>query len=82
MCHSRRSSASRVVTERIIHWDSDYAYCQFPQEADALYEPPHPHLKTSIEVHVHGSLRESWKHDWSMSLKTSKKFENSGDVNT
>ena len=54
-----------TLKERILHWDSDHIYCDFPPEEDALHEKLKTYSITSVHVHHGQSLREYIeRHDW------------------
>ena len=54
-----------TLKDKLIHRDSGYIHCKFPQEADALHEKLLTFLDTSIHVHCGQSLKEYIeRHDW------------------
>ena len=51
------------LRDKLIHWDSDYQYCEFPKESDALYQTPSYGSSTLNHVHCGKSLQQYLKED-------------------
>ena len=46
------------LRDKLIHWDCDYQYCEFPKESDALYQVPSYTSSTSNHVHCGHNLQQ------------------------
>ena len=49
--------------EKLIHWDKDFAYCEFPPEDSALSAAPKMHSEESVQVHCSPSFHEETESD-------------------